>query len=125
MKKIEVAYATAEKIVLVIDNLSTHSKKSLLIAFGNDDGFKLWDRFEVHFTPTHASWLNQAEIAIGMFSRQCLGDGRIVNINNLKGQTEAWNMRINKKATKIQWRFTRSKARKSFSYDRLDAKKLI
>lgn len=125
MKKIEVAYATAEKIVLVIDNLSTHSKKSLLIAFGNDDGSKLWDRFEVHFTPTHASWLNQAEIAIGMFSRQCLGDGRIVNINNLKGQTEAWNARINKKATKIQWRFTRSKARKSFSYDRLDAKKLI
>jgi transposase len=125
IKKINETYAKSDKIILVMDNLSTHSEKSLILAFGKEHGSRLWSRFEVHYTPTHASWLNQAEIAIGMFSRQCLGDGRIVNINNLKGQTAAWNARINKKATKIQWRFTRSKVRKSFNYDRVDGKKLI
>jgi hypothetical protein len=58
---------------------------SRILAFGKEHGSRLWSRFEVHYTPTHASWLNQGEIAIGMFSRQCLGDGRIVKINNLKG----------------------------------------
>ena len=52
-----------------------------------------------------------------MYSRQCLGDGRVKNIANLKGITEAWNKRINKKGTQINWRFNRTKARKSFGYD--------
>lgn len=111
-------YSEAEKIILVMDNLSTHTKKSLIDRFGKADGMGLWERFEIHRTPVHASWLNQAEIAIGMYSRQCLGDGRIANIKNLEAQTKAWNTRINKKAKKIQWRFTRSKARKSFNYTR-------
>ena len=74
-------------------------------------------RFEIHYTPKHASWLNQAEIAIGMYSRQCLGDGRIGDIGNLKTQTKAWNKRANKKKLKIQWCFTKEKAKKSFLYD--------
>ena len=101
-----------------MDNLSTHTEKSLIDRFGKADGTGLWARFEIHRTPVHASWLNQAEIAIGMYSRQCLGDGRMANIKNLEAQTKAWNTRINKKAKKIQWRFTRSKARKSFEYTR-------
>lgn len=118
------AYKDAKKIVLVMDNLSTHKEKFCIELLGTTDGTRLWERFEVHHTPKHASWLNQAEIAIGMYSRQCLGDGRVGNINNLRGQTAAWNKRTNKKATKIHWRFNRSKARKSLGYDP-DTKKLI
>lgn len=111
------AYSDAQKITLVMDNLSTHSKKSLTDSLGNSLGTRVWDRFDIHYTPKHASWLNQAEIAIGMYSRQCLGNGRIGNIKSLKAQTSAWNKRTNKKSPKIQWRFTKTKARKSFQYE--------
>ena len=111
------AYRGAKKICLVMDNLSTHTEKSLIELLGEPAGKRLWEKFEVHYTPKHASWLNQAEIAIGMYSRQCLGDGRVGNIKYLKAQTAAWNKRTNKKAPKIQWRFTKSKARKSFGYE--------
>lgn len=121
---LSLAYEKADKIILVMDNLSTHKEKFCIELLGKAEGTRLWNRFEVHYTPKHASWLNQAEIAIGMYSRQCLGDGRVGNINNLKGNTKAWNTRTNKKATKIQWRFTKSKARKSLRYDP-DTKKLI
>lgn len=116
VKRLESQYAAAEKIVLVMDNLSTHKEKQLIERYGDEEGKRLWSRFEVHYTPTHGSWLNQAEIAIGMYSRQCLGDGRIGDHHNLVRQTKAWNTRINRKAVKIQWRFTKSKARKSFAY---------
>ena len=66
-------YEEAKKIVLVMDNLSTHGKKSLDTFLENTDTAAIWEKFEVHDTPKHASWLNQAEIAIGMESRQCLG----------------------------------------------------
>lgn len=116
LKSVSLKYSDAIKIVLVMDNLSTHKKKSLTDFFGEDDGSRLWDRFEVHYTPKHGSWLNQAEIAIGMYSRQCLGDGRIGTFENLKAQTSAWNKRTNKKNPVIQWRFTKTKARKSLCY---------
>lgn len=111
------AYLHAEKITLVMDNLSTHSRKVVIDSLGKTVGERLWERFDIHYTPKHASWLNQAEIAIGMYSRQCLGDGRVSDIKYLKAQTAAWNKRTNKKAPKIHWRFTKSKARKSFSYE--------
>ena len=109
-------YKDAKKIVLVMDNLATHSEKSIMDFFGEDLGPLLLERFEIHYTPKHGSWLNQAEIAIGMYSRQCLGDGRIGSFENLQSETTEWNKRINKMGTKIQWRFTKSKARKSFGY---------
>ncbi|MBV8452001.1 MAG: IS630 family transposase [Deltaproteobacteria bacterium] len=68
-------YPTAETIHLVVDNLNIHCRKSLTDGFGTEFGTALWDRFTVHFTPTHGSWLNQAEIEIGRFARQCLGKG--------------------------------------------------
>ncbi len=102
-----------------MDNLSTHKKKSLTDYYGIEEGEKIWNKFEIHYTPKHASWLNQTEIAIGMYSRQCLGDGRVANIENLKLQTKEWNKRTNKNSTKINWRFTKSKARKSFRYKKL------
>ncbi len=78
---------------------------------------KIWNRFEVYHTPKHASWLNQAEIAIGMYSRQCLGDGRVDNIKNLRTITSYWNKSINKKGTTINWKFNREKAREKFNYE--------
>lgn len=109
-------YESAEKIVLVMDNLSTHSGEILKEHMGEDLARKLSNRFEIHYTPKHASWLNQAEIAIGMYSRQCLGDGRVGDIESLKKQTAAWNKAANKKRQRIQWRFTKDKARKSMDY---------
>ncbi len=100
-----------------MDNLSTHKEKSLIDFYGEDEGRLLWNKFDIHFTPKHASWLNQAEIAIGMYSRQCLGDGRIGTVENLETQTKAWNSRTNDKKIKINWRFTKTKARKSFLYN--------
>jgi hypothetical protein len=125
LKSIALKYKEAEKIVLVMDNLSTHTKKSIMDFFGEDIGPLLWERFEIHYTPKHGSWLNQAEIAIGMYSRQCLGDGRIATLKNLKLQTKNWNKRANKRKTKINWRFTKSKARKSFGYAAKHSEKLI
>jgi len=116
IKSLSNKYEDVKKITLVMDNLSTHKEQSLINFYGEVEGEKIWRRFEICYTPKHASWLNQAEIAIGMYARQCLGDGRITDIKNLKLQTKAWNKRINKKKTKIQWRFTKQKARKSLDY---------
>jgi hypothetical protein len=109
-------YPAATKIVLVMDNLSTHSCQILQQHMGEDLARKISDRFEIHYTPVHASWLNQAEIAIGMYSRQCLGDGRVGDIGNLKKKTAAWNKSANQRGQIIQWRFTKTKARKSMGY---------
>lgn len=126
IKSLSEKYSCSEKIVLVMDNLATHKEKHLIDFYGEQEGKKLWNKFEVHYTPKHGSWLNQAEIAIGMYSRQCLGDGRIGTFENLKIETKAWNKKINKKKTKINWRFTKSKARKSLNYPvSNDGKKLF
>ena len=116
IKDLSSAYPNVEKIVLIMDNLSTHTEKAVISKFGEKEGKDLWSRFEVHHTPVHGSWLNQAEIAIGMYSRQCLSDGRIGSFQNLINETQAWCERINGKKTKINWRFTKSKARKSLNY---------
>lgn len=117
IKNLSERYAYAKKVVLIMDNLSTHTEESLVKYYGEKEGKNIWSKFEVHYTPKHGSWLNQAEIAIGMYSRQCLGDGRIGDFGNLKIQTKAWNNRANQKAIKINWRFTKKRARKSLGYD--------
>lgn len=109
-------YASASKIILVMDNLSTHSFEVFQQHVEPSLAKKIWNRFEVHYTPKHGSWLNQAEIAIGMYSRQCLGDGRVGDITELKKNTMAWNKKINQHNKIIEWRFTKTKARKSFCY---------
>lgn len=110
-------YSEAEKIVLIMDNLSSHGPKSLTDYYGIEEGEKIWNRFEVHYTPKHASWLNQAEIAIGMYSRQCLGGGRVGDYETLIKKTKHWNTATNKKGTIIQWKFNCLKAREKFGYD--------
>ena len=109
-------YPQAETIHLVMDNLSSHTKKALVDKFGEEEGKALWDRFSVHYTPIHGSWLNQAELEVGLFSKQCLGKRRIGDIRTLRAEARAWNRRTNRKRVTINWRFDRKKARKKFKY---------
>lgn len=110
------AYPSAKKIHLIVDNLNTHSEKSCIETFGPEPGAALWGRFQVHYTPVHGSWLNQAEIEISMISREALGGDRFPNLWNLGVRVKAWNARVNCEQRKINWRFTTAKARKKFRY---------
>ena len=109
-------YPNAKTIHLVMDNLSSHTRKSLTDLYGEEFGGEIWDRFTVHYTPTHGSWLNQAEIEIGLFGRQCLGKRRIPDWKTLRRETRAWNRRVNRDQIKINWRFDRKAARRKFGY---------
>ena len=86
-------------------------------------GGEIWGRFTVHFTPTHGSWLNQAEIEIGMFSRQCLGTRRIPDLQTLRVESRAWNRRMNRDRIKTNWKFDRRAARRKFRYNRQSFKR--
>ena len=99
-----------------MDNLSSHSQKSLAAVFGAEMAAEVWDRVTVHYTPTHGSWLNQAEIEIGIFSRQCLGHRRISDLKTLRQEAKAWNRRMNRDRVKIAWKFDRKTARRKFGY---------
>ena len=112
------AYPTAKTIHLVMDNLNIHSRKSLSDVFGEEMAKEVWDRFTVHHTPTHGSWLNQAEIEIGMFSRQCIGKRRLPNLRILRREARAWNRRMNRDRVKIKWNFDRKAARRKFGYNK-------
>jgi DDE superfamily endonuclease len=91
----KINYSAADTIHLVLDNLNTHTRKALVDRFGQAAGGWLWERFTVHYTPKHGSWLNQAEIEIGLFSRQCLGKRRIGNIaTHLALPTSSSTMKI-------------------------------
>jgi hypothetical protein len=116
-------YPKAKTIHLVMDNLNIHCRKSLTDAFGAEMGGEIWNRFTIHHTPTHGSWLNQAEIEIGLFARQCLGTRRIPDIKTLRRESCAWNRRTNRDQTKINWRFDRKAARRKFGYKRKSFKR--
>jgi hypothetical protein len=116
--RLALAYPAAKTIHLVMDNLSSHHQKSLATVFGSEMAAEVWGRFTVHYTPTHGSWLNQAEIEIGIFSRQCLGKRRIPNLQILQREAKAWNRRMNRDRVKIAWRFDRKTARRKFGYKR-------
>ena len=111
-----IQYPEAETIHLVMDNLNIHRRKSLTDLYGAEVGGGIWDRFTVHYTPTHGSWLNQAEIEIGIFSRQCLGTRRIPDLQTLRREARCWNRRMNRARTKINWKFDRKAARRKFGY---------
>lgn len=116
LRDIARAYPNARTIHLVMDNLRSHSVNSLIHAFGQAEGTKLWNRFTPHYTPKHASWLNQAEIEIGLYARQCLGKRRIGSLAELRAETKAWRRYVNKKAVKIDWKFSVLDARDKFRY---------
>jgi DDE superfamily endonuclease len=103
-------YPKAKTIHLVTDNLNSHRRKSLSDLYGAEIASELWDCFTVHYTPTHGSWLNQAEIEIGIFARQCLGSRRIPDLKTLRREACAWNRRMNRDRVKINWKFDRKAA---------------
>ena len=84
--------------------------------FGEDIGSEIWSRFTVHYTPKHGSWLNQAEIEISLYARQCLGGRRIPALTTLRRETHSWNRRMNRARKKINWKFDRKAARLKFGY---------
>jgi transposase len=116
--EIVAGYPETDTIHLVMDNLSTHNRKALEDRFGEKIGGLLWERFTVHYTPKHGSWLNQAEIEISLFSRQCLSRRRIPSLGQLQTQTRVWNREMNRNQVTINWKFTCKKARQKFGYKR-------
>lgn len=116
MKRIANAYSQATTIHLIVDNLSTHTRKALTDAFGERDGGELWSRFTLHYTPKHGSWLNPAEIEISLWSRQCQGNDRIGTFDELRQRTTHWNRQVNRARKTIRWRFRTEDARRTFGY---------
>lgn len=107
---IDIRHPDAEKIVLVMDQLNTHSPASLYEAFSPTEAKRLTDKLEIHLTPKHGSWLNIAEIEFSVLSRQCL-DRRIANIETLKQEVQSYQERRDALGTKVNWRFTTADAR--------------
>lgn len=107
---LEDRYRQAEKVVLVMDQLNTHSPASLYEAFPPQEAKRLADRLEIHHTPKHGSWLNQAEIELSALGRQCLAR-RIAHVETLAHRIAAWQQERNAAGTEVTWRFTTADAR--------------
>jgi len=102
-------YAKARRVHLVLDNLNIHFKKCFDDVLGKRAAAKLLRRVQFHYTPKHASWLNMAEIEIGILSRQCL-NRRIASRQMLCSEVDAWQQARNAQAQTIEWKFTRQDA---------------
>ena len=103
-------YPDAEKIVVVMDNLNTHSPISFYETFPPEEARRLIERFEFHYTPKHGSWLNMAEIEFSVLARQCL-NRRVPNTECLNREVHVWAKYRNEKSASINWRFTTEDAR--------------
>ena len=103
-------YPHKERIVLVMDNLNTHHPSSLYEAFEPAEARRIAERLEIHYTPKHGSWLDMAEIEIGVMARQCL-DRRIPDQSALRREVGAWQQQRNRDAIRVDWRFTTQDAR--------------
>jgi hypothetical protein len=106
----ETHYPQAEKIILVMDNLNTHSLAALYATFEPEKARQLCRRFEIHHTPKHGSWLNMAELEIGIMSRQCLGQ-RIPSIEQMDIEVRSWAAQRNSQKSTVRWQFTTADAR--------------
>lgn len=103
-------YAEAEKIILVMDNLNTHSPGSFYEAFAPEEARRLTERLEIHYTPKHGSWLNIAECEFSVLQRQCLSR-RIDSAEFLGHEVNAWQASRNAIDSQINWQFTTADAR--------------
>jgi len=108
---VDVHYPAAELIRVVMDNLSTHTLGALYEAFEPEEAHRILRRLEFHFVPKHGSWLNMAEIEIGVLRGQCL-DRRIEDVGLLRAEVAAWETQRNEAKATIEWTFTTEKARK-------------
>jgi hypothetical protein len=107
---VDVHYPKAEKILLVQDNLNTHSGGSLYERFRPAEALRILNKIEFHYTPKHGSWLNMAETEIGVMSRQCL-DRRLECQSKLAGEVAAWEKDRNVRKVRIHWVFSLAVAR--------------
>ena len=107
---VDVRHKDAEKVILVEDNLNTHSPASLYKAFSPEEARRIADRLEFHYTPRHGSWLDMAEIELSMLSRQCLGR-RIPDQDTLRKEIKAWEDKRNESKLTMDWRLTTEDAR--------------
>jgi DDE superfamily endonuclease len=112
---VDVHYPGAERLVLVLDNLNTHTPASLYTAFPPAEAKRLADKLEIHYTPKHGSWLDMAEIELSVLARQCL-DRRIDSLSLLQGEVAHWVAKRNLAGTGINWRFTTADARIHLSH---------
>jgi hypothetical protein len=115
MKLICAQYPEAERIRVVLDNLSTHTPASLYEAFPPEEARSLARRLEFHYTPKHGSWLNMAEVELSVLSGQCL-DRRIGDPNALAKEVSAWTAPRNEEGVRVQWRFTVHDARRKLAH---------
>ena len=104
-------YADVEQVILVCDNLNTHTRGAFYEAFDAKKARELVQRIEFHYTPKHGSWLNIAENELSSMTRQCIGSRRIENIEMLRAETSAWADSSNEKQRGVDWQFTVEKAR--------------
>ena len=109
-KLVDEDYPDRERIVLVMDNLNTHHPASLYEAFEPSEARRIAERLEIHYTPKHGSWLNMAEIELGVLAGQFL-DRRIPSQEILEQETGAWEHRRNRQGFRADWRFTTADAR--------------
>jgi hypothetical protein len=107
---VDIHYPHAETIVLVMDNLNTHSTASLYQAFEPAFARRLAEKLEIHYTPKHASWLNMAEIELGVLARQCLAKHHSC-AETLRQNVNAWQFRRNMACVSVDWQFTTNDAR--------------
>lgn len=107
---VDVRFPEAERIVLVLDNLNTHTPASLYEAFAPAEAKRLADRLEIHYTPKHGSWLNMAEIELSVLARQCL-DRRLPDVETLTSEAAAWEQERNAAGMTVRWQFTTDDAR--------------
>ena len=103
-------YSQAEKIVVVMDNLNTHTPAAFYQVFEPGEARRLVERFEFHYTPKHGSWLNMAEIELSALVRQCL-DRRIPDKEKMIQEVKAWQDQRNSEVVKVHWQFTTADAR--------------
>jgi len=107
---VDADYPNAEKIVLVTDNLSTHTPAALYESFTPDEAWRIASKIEWHYTPEHASWLNIAEIELSVLTRQCL-NRRLGSKDEVERQVTAWQDKRNQANTTVRWHFTTADAR--------------
>lgn len=119
---LETTYAKAAKVILVCDNLNTHTRGAFYQAFPAEKARELINRIDFRYTPKDRSWLNIAENELSSMTRQCLKNRRMGDIETLRKQTEAWASTTNTKQRGVDWQFTTGQARHKLNsvYPKID-----
>ena len=107
-------YPNAKRLQLVLDNLNTHNESAFYEMYGPEEAERILSKINFHYTPVHASWLNVAEIEIGVMDTECTRR-RIPNKEILRQEVMAWERKRNERKMKINWRFTKQKADEKLS----------